>query len=166
MATRCPAPGDFEWAGGKNSGPTNLTPRQAPAWPANALQEVRQQESFQEGLDRQDSDRRHSSGSCDAHCSVAPSVLFLPERTETILLTPSMTVRGSWRRSVEHCRSNSTLSPSAPGVQKRERMRRGACAKDSGLLSLPTIAPQQKGPGTQHRVGRYRAEAGNWAEQN
>lgn len=27
-----------------------------------------------------------------------------------------MTVRGSWRLSVEHCRSNSTLSPSAPGV--------------------------------------------------
>lgn len=38
-----------------------------------------------------------------------------PERTETILLTPSMTVSGSWRLSVEHCRSNSTRRPSAPG---------------------------------------------------
>ena len=42
---------------------------------------------------------------------------LLPDRTETTLLTPSMTVRGSWRLSVEHCRSNSTRSPSAPGGQ-------------------------------------------------
>lgn len=44
-----------------------------------------------------------------------------PERTETILLTLSMTVRGSWRLSVEHCRSNSTLSPSAPRGQARAK---------------------------------------------
>lgn len=42
-----------------------------------------------------------------------------PDRTETILLTPSMMVSGSWRRSVEHWRSNSTLSPSAPKQQQR-----------------------------------------------
>lgn len=46
-------------------------------------------------------------------------VLSSPDLTETILLAPSMMVRGSWRLSVEHCRSNSILRPSAPAKQNK-----------------------------------------------
>lgn len=49
--------------------------------------------------------------------SVDQSLHSRPDRIDTVRPVPSIIVRGSWRLSVEHCRSNSTRRPLAPSKE-------------------------------------------------
>ena len=49
--------------------------------------------------------------------SVDQSLHSRPDRLDTVRPVPSIIVRGSWRLSVEHCRSNSTRRPLAPSKE-------------------------------------------------
>lgn len=49
--------------------------------------------------------------------SVDQSLHSRPDRIDTVRPVPSIIVRGSWRLSVEHCRSNSTRRPLAPSTE-------------------------------------------------
>lgn len=56
--------------------------------------------------------------------SVDQSLHSRPERIDTVLPVPSIIVRGSWRLSVEHCRSNSTRRPLAPSKENHFQLTR------------------------------------------
>lgn len=56
--------------------------------------------------------------------SVDQSLHSRPDRIDTVRPVPSIIVRGSWRLSVEHCRSNSTRRPLAPSKENHFQLTR------------------------------------------
>jgi hypothetical protein len=85
--------------------------------------------------------------------SVDQSLHSRPDRIDTVRPVPSIIVRGSWRLSVEHCRSNSTRRPFAPSREHHLQLTISLHILHTNLVQIITIW-----------MGLYRSKYTNWIE--